>query len=205
MKHCLSCLCVLLLLLGTARGQGIVYVAPGGEGNKDGSSWDNAMGDLQAAIEEAHKQYVQSGNVTQVQVWVKAGSYTPASWPNGLTGTRNKHFSLRNGVKVIGGFAGSETTAVSTGGTTILSGDLGNGVYAYHVFYHLGNAGGSGQKLNATAMLSNVTIQDGWADVAGQRHANGRGSGMYNNDGNALRIEDCVFRNNRRWWWSLVF
>ncbi len=190
MKCGLLYVCMMMLLVGTAKGQGVVYVAQGGAGN--GSSWAAAMGDLQAAIEKAHAM----GNA---KVRVKAGTYTPTGWPNGGADvSRNVHFSLRNGVKVIGGFAGTETTDTPTGGPTVLSGNLGGGLYAYNVFYHPANSGNTARKvrMNATAVLSNVTIRDGRADGP-ESDYNMSGGGAINSGYGDATVEHCVFTNNQ--------
>ncbi len=176
-----------------------MYVAPTGTG--DGSSWATAMGDLQAAIEQAGESYIQTG--IKAEVRLMEGIYIPAGQPNGTTADtsifdpdRDKYFSLRNGVRVTGGFAGTEMDAVPTGGATILSGDLGGGLYAYHVFYHPAYSGDivRSVRMDTTAVLSNVTIQDGRADIAGQLRSSGRGGGIYSNE--VMKVEHCVFRDN---------
>ena len=60
---------------------------------------------------------------------MKAGYYYPDSWPNGGTELRERHFSLKPGVTIIGGFEGSETSADQSAPEnfpTILSGDFNN-------------------------------------------------------------------------------
>lgn len=156
----------------------VFYVVPGGTG--DGSSWGSAMGDVQAAIDTA------AGNAPAA-VYVKEGTYVPAGKPNisNSSNARDVHFSLRNGVTVIGGFGGTETDGVPAGGDTVFSGDLrGDDVLgagnnwtkrddnAYHVFYQSAAAA-----LDASAVLRNVTITAG--SGAGEE-LNSSGGGMYN-------------------------
>ena len=81
--------CVLhLTLIGDAS---IRYVAQNGTG--DGSSWENAMGDLQAAMDSAA--------LVQGDVWVAEGTYYG-------DGVSENAFTMHDGVHVFGGFAGNE-------------------------------------------------------------------------------------------------
>jgi hypothetical protein len=95
----LVCLAGLLGLLAfsaapPARAAGVIYVRIGAAGANNGRSSANAYTDLQAALTAG-----RSGD----QIWVAAGTYTPSA-----TGDRNTSFTLKNGVAVYGGFAGSE-------------------------------------------------------------------------------------------------
>ena len=91
---------------GTYGYDGIVYVKPTSSGDSTGTSWANAVSDLQAAVNIAN---ALGGNC---QVWVAAGTYYG-----------NKHgywgaaygmvdylgcFKIREGVNVYGGLTGSE-------------------------------------------------------------------------------------------------
>jgi SprB repeat len=83
-------------------------------GNQDGTSWANAFPLLQSAIIEA-----QYGDT----IWVAQGTYTPTTGIN-----RNISFTLKNGVRFIGGFTGTETALDERDwetNETILSGDIG--------------------------------------------------------------------------------
>lgn len=82
----------------------IRYVKPTGTG--DGSSWDNASGDLQKMIDE-----LADNNVSQQagEVWVAAGTYKPQSQL--ISGMNySASFRMRDGISVYGGFAGNETS-----------------------------------------------------------------------------------------------
>ncbi len=72
------------------------YVKQGGTG--DGTSWQNAMGNLQAAIAQA-----QPGD----EVWVAQGTYRPDSLIRSNKPT-SRTFFLKDGVSLYGGFAGYE-------------------------------------------------------------------------------------------------
>ncbi|MHC4744326.1 MAG: right-handed parallel beta-helix repeat-containing protein, partial [Planctomycetota bacterium] len=87
-------------------------------GTGDGSSWENAYTDLNAAITEAN-------SVPEIkQIRVAQGTYTPAP----PSGDRAASFRIVNGLTVMGGYAGlgasdgdERDTAVYS---TVLSGDL---------------------------------------------------------------------------------
>lgn len=76
----------------------IRYVKQGATG--DGSSWDNASGDLQKMIDElAESAPSQTG-----EVWVAAGTYTPQVQL--ISGTDySASFRMRDGISVYGGFS----------------------------------------------------------------------------------------------------
>ncbi len=99
----------------------IRYVKPVATGSGDGSSWVNASSGLQAMINVS-----ASGD----EVWVAAGTYKPLGYPTVCSGCMTNQdfaFSLKDGVKVYGGFAGTEillTQRNLTTNPTILSGDL---------------------------------------------------------------------------------
>ena len=86
------------LALALSAGATVRYVAPSGSG--DGSSWQNAGGDLQAAIDAS-----QAGD----QIWVKAGTYAPTTLIKS-TKLTSKAFILKDGVSLYGGFAGTESS-----------------------------------------------------------------------------------------------
>jgi hypothetical protein len=69
----------------------ISFVTPLGAGTKTGATWENASSDLQAMIDAS-----ASGD----EVWVAGGTYNVPS--------ANSSFILKEGVKVYGGFAGTE-------------------------------------------------------------------------------------------------
>lgn len=83
----------------------IRYVKPTATGTGDGSSWENASGDLQKMIDElAESAPSQTG-----EVWVAAGTYTPQVQL--ISGTDySASFRMRDGISVYGGFEGTETS-----------------------------------------------------------------------------------------------
>ncbi len=140
-----------------------------------GDSWDNPCG-----LQHALKDRATLGTL----LWVAAGTYVPTT-----DGNRNATFLLRDGIAVLGGFAGTETAVDQrnpVGNVTILSGDLnGNdnsnmawneptrGDNSFHVVTGSGVANG--------AMLDGFTVKGGHANNS--TSPNDRGGGMYNNGG----------------------
>ena len=172
---------VLILLLASflplqpARAAGVRYAAPTAQGSGDCSSWANAC-TLQTALTNA---------VSGDEIWVKAGVHYP-----GTAGNRAATFTLKNGVAVYGGFAGTETSRSQRDwvvNKTILSGDIDKndahggdyinesasqivGSNAYHVV--------TGSLTDSTAVL------DGFVITAGQ--ANGS---VYDSIGGGMSLQ----------------
>lgn len=112
---------------------GIIYVKEGGTGN--GSSWANATGNLQNAIDAASVQ----------QVWVAKGTYQPAS---GVS------FVMKPGVAIYGGFPDNNNNAsmAQRNWSTYLTKLQGNG---NSVVQNLNNA------LTSADILDGFTISGG--------------------------------------------
>lgn len=165
------------------------YVKHDAAGSNTGTSWTDAFTGLQTALTAA-----SSGDF----IWVAAGTYTPTAEVGG-TGNQFKAFQLKNGVTVYGGFEGNEDPVTFDldnrdfiSNETTLSGDLGGGVNAYHVFRHV-NIG-----LNNTAVLDGFTISGSKADGS---DLDNKGGGMLNSgssagNGSSPTIRNCVFKNN---------
>ena len=79
------------------------------DGTGDGSSWDNAAGDLQATIDAA-----QAGD----EVWVASGTFKPSKLIKSTKKT-SKAFFLKDGVSLYGGFAGTESSKNDRATTTV--------------------------------------------------------------------------------------
>lgn len=142
-------LCVLAFSVIEGYSQTRRYVKSDGTG--DGSSWEQASGDLQAMINASH-----AGDV----VWVATGVYKPTT-----TTDRTISFSLKDSVAIYGGFTGNERTlserlAINfiAQANSILSGDIGvpnvDGDNSFQVF-------------NQNRSLSRKTILDGFVITAG--------------------------------------
>jgi hypothetical protein len=134
----------------------ILHVDASASGPGDGATWPTAFTDLNAALAAAS---------TGDQVWVAAGTYTPAA------SDRTATFALANGVALFGGFAGDEAALDQRDWIhhrTILSGDLAGddgpdfantGENSYHVV--------TARNVDRTAVLSGFTITGGRADGPG--------------------------------------
>lgn len=83
----------------------VIYVTPDGNGN--GSSWSNALSDLQQAIDMASLQGECYGTVPP-QIWMAAGRYYSQR-------SDEAAFRVPAGVTVVGGFAGNEPETYDLG------------------------------------------------------------------------------------------
>ena len=128
----------------------VIYVMPEGAG--DGSSWADAAGNLQSAIDNA-----SYGD----WIWVAAGMY-PAS----------DSFYMKSGVSVFGGFDGTETYLSErdwqTNETTLLPLEP---FRSDHIIYN--------QNVDSDSLLDGFFIEGGWADGTGEHAC---GGGIYNSN-----------------------
>jgi len=140
----------------------IRYVKADATGTGDGTSWADAMTDLQDALVEA------SGDEGIEEIWIAAGTYAPDQG----TGLRSSSFFLQSGLDVLGGFAGVELRRADRNPTaheTVLDGELDPAGPAGNVVHVVTAIGVT------DAMLSGVTIRNGTADADGPDAANGAG------------------------------
>jgi len=170
----------------------IRYVKQGGTG--DGSSWANASGNLQAMIDA----------VCVEQVWVAAGTYKPTSSSgcSNCSSNQEYYFLLKDGVKVYGGFAGTETSLVErniTANPTILSGDLNendgpnftnNSDNTYHVVV------AASANTNSVIHLDGFTVKGGNANGSGTSLINGQGVEKYYGGGIYVKGGTVSLMNN---------
>ncbi|MFD2574622.1 beta strand repeat-containing protein, partial [Spirosoma soli] len=172
----------------------VVYVTQNGAGLQNGSSWENAFAGtaLQTAINTAA--------TCGAQVWVAQGIYKPT------TGTdRSISFVMKAGVKILGGFVGTERQlsdrpiiALIAGqpNTSTLSGDLkgddgsnfaNSSDNSYHVIKNDDNG------------LNNTAVLDGFVISSGNANGNGtpdmRGGAIYNVNSSPSLI-NCSLQNN---------
>lgn len=134
----------------------IIYVAPQGNDANSGSSWANAKRTVQAGINAA-----SAGQ----QVWVKAGTY-------------NERITLKNGVRVFGGFAGTETAR------------LQRDLYTYESVLH-GQSGGT--VVNVPTGTNNGTVLDGFTITGG---SSGSGAGIYMDNSSAVISNNFIIGNS---------
>jgi hypothetical protein len=166
-------------------------VDAGAAGANDGSSWVDAFNYLQDALVTA-----SAGD----EILVAQGIYTPTQNPL----DREATFQLKDGVSIIGGYAGLAGMYPDFRHTkffaTILSGDIdhnddridpnameGN---SRHVVTCTGpgNAG----------ILDGVTVTGGYAagDVRPHTDSDSKGGGLYCYHSCSPRLIDCIFTNN---------
>lgn len=163
-----------------------IYVDINAAGSEDGTSWHNAMTDLQQALESS---------VPGDEIWVAEGVYIPSKRID-ESDARTAAFQMKNGVILYGGFDPSlldDTFEERDWAENIvtLSGDIGiendSSDNCYHVFYHPEEL-----DLNQSAVLDGVTITGGKTT---DTFPHLQGGGMYNNTASP-RIVNCTFKQN---------
>lgn len=169
----------------------VIYVNINSPSDGNGSSWKTAYNNLQTALNSA-----VNGN----QIWVARGTYVPSQGYDVLTGGQvpvssppfNATFNIHDGVKIYGGFNGTENSLIQRNfktNPTILSGDLGSGNNVYHVvlFYHT----------DASTLLDGFTVTGGMTNGMG---FNTVGAGTFINGSNGAlcnpTIKNCIVTNN---------
>ncbi len=184
----LTLLMIALLHLSTASAQTVIYVDADAAGpTHDGSTWCFAYTEL-------HEALVVATPGTTIRV--AEGTYTPDA--DSLPDPRDARFSMINGVRLEGGYAGCgaadpEERDIATY-ETILSGDLNGdddpGDFpagpsfddnSYHVV--------TSSRTDATAVLNGFTVRGGKAGGWG-------GGGMYNTFLGSPTVMNCTFSRN---------
>lgn len=177
---------------------GIIYVNNTlTTGNNDGTNWANAYREVHAFQKALSKAPCQ-GN----EIWVAAGIYKPSAYPEGCVGCRDARdysFRLKTGLKIYGGFAGTETALSERNllaNPTIFSGDIGIQNDSTDNCYHVLSS------VNGTEMpLNDLTVTDGNANGTGTirieqqplfRHS---GGGLYQINSQAT-LHNMVFTHH---------
>lgn len=147
-----------------AHGQRIIYVNANANGADNGTSWANAFTNFQDGVNAA---------VSGDSVFVAGGTYQPPSTVS---------FSMKEGVKIYGGFAGTETSLsqrnLKAGDSSILKGNSNTVI--------------QNSSLTSSSVLDGFTIEEGgWIGLG----TNVFGGGMSNNNASPT-ITDCNFLNN---------
>lgn len=159
-----------------------IYVKSGSNGS--GSTWQDAMGDLQQALQSA-----QSGD----EIWVATGKYLPTKGND-----RNASFNIPDGVKLYGGFAGMETSVESRNldvNFTVLSGEIGSPSTednSYSVIFT--------KNVSEHTVIDGFVITGGFSNIMSEKGDHKRsGAGWFNDGSNGISnptIVNCIFRNN---------
>lgn len=159
-----------------------IYVSEQGTGL--GTSWEDALGDLQLALGQA---------TFGTEIWVSAGTYFPTQ-----TGDRNMHFTIPDGVMLYGGFKGTETDLSQRNWDihlTLLSGEIGTPAPSDNSFTVLYTSGAS----DAT-VIDGFMITGGMANGIGDKGDKTVSGGGWYNDGTRApsmpEIRNCTFNNN---------
>ncbi|MBL7796806.1 MAG: DUF1573 domain-containing protein, partial [Saprospiraceae bacterium] len=163
--------------------------SPGG----NGASWGCAFQNVQDAIDAAS---------SLDEIWVAAGTYLPTKDPFGNAAPadpRDKTFYLKDGVKLYGGFDGTEILLNERDwamNVTILSGniDAGGPMDCYHVVVSV-NDGASTELDGFTITGGSFPATSGDITVEGQIITRGIGGGM-NNNTSSPTISNCTFTGN---------
>ncbi|MFN0132882.1 MAG: GC-type dockerin domain-anchored protein [Phycisphaerales bacterium] len=161
-----------------------VHVNDNAAGNSDGTTWANAVNDLQDGLDIARRV-----GGPQSEVWVAQGFYYPTSGAD-----RSATFSVPSGLELLGGFNATETTYAQRSTTPLFYGT-----------YLSGAIGGSAQSDNSYVVVTfdNVnsnTLLDGFYVARG----NNNGGGLYSGRGAGLTayyaigamVRNCNFIHN---------
>jgi len=175
----------------------VVFVNLNATGANDGTAWEDAFTDLSDALETA---------IPGQEIWVAAGTYHPTRCATiGSCEPRRRHFILKKGIALYGGFAGTETERDERDWVvheTILSGDF-NGDDVWDDLNHewLNRAENAIHVLIATdssseypAILDGFTIEGGHADD--RENSEIDGGGIRLSSETAPFIRNCLFRGN---------
>ncbi len=149
----------------------VLYAAPAAAGTGDCSTWTDAC-TLQTAL---------GGALSGDEIWVQAGIHTPGV-------NRTDAFSLKNGVALYGGFAGTETLRTQRdwqANVTVLSADIDHNdiTDAHGVVTSTANITGSNacqvtlaSGVDSSAVLDGFSITAAWATC---QYPGFVGGGMY--------------------------
>jgi len=194
-----------------------LYVKSDGKPDAKGTSWDDAMPNLQTAINNLYGD----GKQGKGEIWVAAGTYSPDTYVDNATNAP-RAFQMKDGISVIGGFKGNENS-ISERKTKDMKWQFGEGeekyetilqgaAYSptqrwtetngwsinsssYHVVWFAPSPGAA--SFQYQTILDGVTIQGGSSEQnsINENYAPYKGAGVYMNDGNAI-LRNCVVRYN---------
>ncbi|GEM44657.1 beta strand repeat-containing protein [Deinococcus cellulosilyticus] len=174
----------------------VIRVNPAATGEGSGATWSDAATSLPEAL------YIANNTTARKEIWLKGGTYTPmdgstqlsrfgvAFFNNALD--RNYTFPMTAGVKLYGGFAGTESLSSQrniNSNVTILSADIDNndtrtngvtlkasdisGSNSYHLLYIVGS---SSNPVTSSTEISGLTITGAKGDGS---FPNNYGAGFY--------------------------
>ncbi len=160
-----------------------IDAAPGG----DGMTWATAYNQLTDAL-------ATTPNANISEIWVAEGTY----FPDDGTGDRSATFRIEKGVRIFGGFDGTEQFLEERdwiAHKTILSGNIGSALINSDNSYHVVTMDGN----DSNMVLNGFTVERGLAngvDVVDQR-----GAGLFVetgliNDQDNPAVRHCTFQDN---------
>lgn len=157
-----------------------VYVSTNGTGT--GSSWVNA----------ASLQYALTNAILGDELWLQRGTYKPTA-----ANDRSISFRIHEGVKLYGGFVGTETALVQRNwllNPTVLSGDIGvEGNHTDNSYNVVWMEGTFDLPITNNTLIDGVTITGGYADLNSSNRERGAALQLINA---SPIIVNVVFRDN---------
>jgi hypothetical protein len=180
-----------------------IYIKPVATGTGTGENWANAASDLQKALT----------NICGItEIWVAAGTYKPTEDLLGNTNptnAREKTFRFNNGIRLYGGFAGTETSLSerANASRSVLSGDFNNNDVISSTLSFSNNTENAYHVLSintpsVATVINGFEIVGGNANGAtgnylGVTNGNNKGGGIFiSGGGSNVTIENCVFTGN---------
>ena len=180
----------------------IIYVTPTGAGLRDGTSWANAMNNINDAVTYS----IMSGHP---RIWVAEGIYHGDTASSGA-------FALREGVNLYGGFVGNEPPTYDlaqrdlTAHATILDGQHAHRVLNQSVNFNtltvvdgfviqnglVTNQSGAGVLLRHGGQLRNSTVQNNITLITNSNTYYGIGVYAAGSSSSDTLLDHCVVRNN---------
>ncbi|HUM52254.1 MAG TPA: T9SS type A sorting domain-containing protein [Chitinophagales bacterium] len=182
-----------------------IYVKQNASGLNNGTSWSNAYTSIEQSFSSA---------VVGDEIWIASGIYKPSG------NTSSSSFTIPNGIKVYGGFGGTESDLSQRNlsvNTTTLNGDVGT----------TGVATDNCRSIVKFTNVSSLTRLDGFRIINGYNYTPGggitdggggirivnssptiancsflvnyaymRGGAIYQQDGGTISILNCDFSNN---------
>lgn len=181
----------MLLAFPQPSTNGILYVNKNANsGSRLGNSWENALTELPQALK------IASVNSSVKQIWVAKGTYFPTT-----TGDRTISFEVPSGIKLYGGFAGTENAVEERQlkvNPTILSGDLNNNDDTNYA-----NMDDNSFHIMKLHYANSETLIDGFIFSAGRSDQFGYTGDFDNKKGPAIynyasspTIINCIFTTN---------
>ncbi len=190
----------------TTQPTDILYVDSAIASSGTGFSWLSPLKTVSEALAIANRYTCFN------QIYVKKGTYYPMAG-NAIAASRDSSFRiLRNGVRLYGGFAGTESSYTTrtniSGNTTILSGDIGvvndSTDNSYHVMTIVA---APGTTIDSTTTVDGFKITRSYANNNSLFNINGQSissqdggglhiSGLGTGTKTTVRITNCIFTRN---------